>query len=76
MVTTARELPHDALQIVRTRDLEEIPPACLDGSRYSSRVGSDRTSFRNRRFRSASGHSRGPVSDYADAIRPDRDAPA
>jgi hypothetical protein len=30
MVTTARELAYDALEVVRTRDLEEVPPACLD----------------------------------------------
>jgi hypothetical protein len=30
MVATARELPHDALEVVRTGDLEEAPPACLD----------------------------------------------
>ena len=30
MITTTRELAHDALEVVRTRDLEEVPPACLD----------------------------------------------
>ena len=30
MVATARELAHDALEVVRTRDLEEVPSPCLD----------------------------------------------
>jgi hypothetical protein len=30
MVATARELAHDALEVVRTRDLEEVPATCLD----------------------------------------------
>jgi hypothetical protein len=30
MVATARELAYDALEIVRTRDLEEVPPACFE----------------------------------------------
>jgi hypothetical protein len=30
MAATARELAHDALEVVRTRDPEEVPPPCLD----------------------------------------------
>jgi hypothetical protein len=30
MVTAAGELTNDALEVVRTRDLEEVPPARLD----------------------------------------------
>jgi hypothetical protein len=30
MVATARELAHDPLKIVRTRDPEEVPPACQE----------------------------------------------
>ena len=30
MVATARELAHDALKVVRTRHIEEVPLACQD----------------------------------------------
>jgi hypothetical protein len=56
MVATARELGYDALEVVRTRDLEEIVPARHDVITCSSRLATDGISFRSRRFRSTSGH--------------------